>query len=141
MNYETLAEEFLQICLKSSYVRVSRELSNAIKPGIFILLYLKKQGGKAYPKDLSNEFIVSSARIAALLNKLEDEKYIQRYCDEKDNRQTIVQLSEKGEALIVDKRNEIVHRLSKMLELLGSDDAEEYIRLQKKLCQAINESF
>lgn len=141
MIYEDLAEEFIQLCMKSSYVRITRELSRTTKPDIFILMYLKNHGGRAYPKDLSNDFLVSSARIAVVLNLLEQKGYIQRLNDEHDSRQTVVPLSNAGEELISEKRSEVVQRIAKMLELLGDDDAKEYIRLQKKLSEAISEAF
>lgn len=127
--------------MKSSYVRINRELSRTTKPDIFILMYLKNHDGNSYPKDLSNDFLVSSARIAVILNKLEKEGYIYRRSDENDSRQTVVVISSKGEELIETKRNEVVRRFAKMLEMLGPDDAREYIRLQRKLSEAINESF
>ena len=66
-----------------------------------------------------------------MLNLLEQKGYIQRLNDEHDSRQTIVSLSNAGEELISEKRSEVVQRIAKMLELLGDDDAKEYIRLQK----------
>lgn len=141
MDYKMLAEEFLEIKMKSTHVKMTREIAQMTKPDIFVLLYLKIHDGKAYPKDLSSEFRVSSARIAVLLNKLESDGYVERKPDENDNRQTVVILSSKGEKLINDKREIVVLKFAKLLELLGPEDAKEYIRLQRKLCEVMKAPF
>ncbi len=106
---------------------------------IFILMYLKNHNNRAYPKEMSSEFRVSTARIAVILNRLEKNGCVSRCGDENDSRQTIVTLSEKGERLICDKYGEAIETLSNILRLLGPEDAREYVRLIKKLGAAAGE--
>ena len=76
---------------------------------------------------------VSSARIASLLNHLEKKHLIQRYVDQHDNRQIIVLLTDLGRQEISRVRSELLPEIAAMLEKLGPEDAENYIRIQKKI--------
>ena len=81
--------------------------------------------------------VVSTARIAALLSRLEEKQYISRASDPSDNRQVIVTLLPQGLALIQRIRNEVIAAVVRMLERLGPEDAREYIRIQKKILSGI----
>lgn len=136
MTYKELAEELLQLTVQSPYMKIIRELGETTRPEIFVLLYLKTHDGKAYPKELSEAFLVSTARIAVILNKLEGEGYVRRMVDTADNRHTVIEMTETGYRLMADRRSEVIARLTGILELLNLDDAAEYIRLQKKITEA-----
>ncbi len=75
-EYLDLAGQFINIRRSLPYIRFDNEVSKKIKHEIFILSYLKLHNGVAHPKELSEEFIVSTARMAVLLNQLEEKGYI-----------------------------------------------------------------
>lgn len=91
----------------------------------------------AYPKDLSHSMGVSSARVAALLNHLEKEGFIQRRPDLKDNRQVIVSITDKGIQAICQKREQILDMIARALESLGPEDAQTLLRIQQKLAEKL----
>ena len=99
----------------------------------FVLNYLLTHGSQAHPKELNREMAVSSARIAALLNHMEEKGLVIRKDDATDNRQVIVCLTEKGNALIEEKKAELLQNVIQLLEYLGPEDAQDYIRIQKKI--------
>lgn len=136
MTYEELAEELLQLTVNGSYMKVIRELESTTRPEIFVLLYLKRHNRLAHPKELSDTFHVSTARIAVIINKLEEKECVRRAADENDTRRTIVELTDKGEELITEQRKDVVSRLAEMLETVGEKDAMEYIRILKKMSAA-----
>ena len=139
MDYYSLAEEL--IGLRSSRPRIDyeRKLSKAVKGEIFVLNYLKNHDNCAHPKELSDEMLVSTARTAVILNHLEQEGLISRAQDSADNRQIIVQLSDKGLSLLEEHRREVIRYMEKILERLGEEDAREYLRLQHKLIGILSE--
>ena len=94
----------------------------------------------AHPKELGRGMAVSSARVAALLNHLEDQGLIRRTADPDDNRQTIVSLTAAGEERIRQRRAQAVALLAQLLERLGPEDAAAYLRLRKKLIEALPEA-
>ena len=139
MDYEKLANEIINMRGSRQHVSFDRKLSDVAKGEMFVLNYLKNHGNKAHPKELSDEMIVSTARTAVILNHLERDGLIDRIPDKKDNRQVVVCLSNKGIELLEKHYNETIGYMVKILEKLGENDAKEYVRIQKKIMQAISE--
>lgn len=133
MDYLSLAEELVQLRNTSQHIQIDREISKSAQADMFILAYLKKHDNKAYPKDLSNSFMVSTARMAVILNRLEEKGYIERATDAKDNRHIVVTISKLGLEILKNFHEKSVEYMASVLEELGPEDAAEYVRLKKKL--------
>ncbi len=140
MDYCSMAEEIVNMRGTRSHICFDRKLSKTMKGEMFVLNYLKNHNNQAHPKNLSDEMIVSTARIAVILNNLEKNQLITRTPDSADNRQIIVKLSEKGIALLEEHHQEIVKYMTKILQKLGKTDAQEYVRIQKKLMRILSEN-
>ena len=125
-NYEGLATELLQV--NEDLLRVpARHLISKLTQGEhFVLNYLLTHRHQAHP-------VVSTARIAALLNRMEDKGLISRLPDPLNNRQVIVTLSPQGLEAIQTFRSQVIRSAAQMLADLGPEDAREFIRIQKKL--------
>lgn len=136
MSYELLAQELLNVRVKLLQVPAHREISKLMRGELFVLNYLKYYSGSVHPKELSEKLAVSTARIARLLNHLEEQKLIVRFTDQNDCRQVIVQLTELGEDAIEQAHSKVLEHTTRMLESLGEQDAKEYIRIQEKIYQA-----
>ena len=135
-----MAEEIVNMRGTRSHICFDRKLSKTMKGEMFVLNYLRNHNNQAHPKNLSDEMIVSTARIAVILNNLEKNQLITRTPDSEDNRQIIVKLSEKGVALLEEHHQEIVKYMTKILQKLGKTDAREYVRIQKKLMRILSEN-
>lgn len=114
-----------------------QKISKMTRGEVFVLNYLMTHQNQAHPAEISRSMVVSTARIAALLSRLEEKQYISRASDPSDNRQVIVTLLPQGLALIQRIRNEVIAAVVRMLERLGPEDAREYIRIQKKILSGI----
>lgn len=132
-QYEQLANELVQVNEALLHQPAQDLLSKLSRGEHFVLNYLLTQYGQAHPTDLSRHMVVSTARIAALLNRMEEKGLISRLPDPLDNRQIIVSLSPKGEKAIEAFRKKVIQATARMLELLGPDDSQEFLRLQRKL--------
>lgn len=133
MLYDELAKELLDI--RSNFLRIPshQKISKLMQGESFVLNYLNTNGMTARPKELSQKLSVSTARIASLLNHLEEKGLINRTADPEDFRQIIVQITPEGVELIQQIRSDVLEYTTKMLEGLGPDDAREYIRIQKRI--------
>ena len=131
--YKELASELLQVNEALLHQPAQDLLAKLSRGEHFVLNYLLTHYGQAHPTDLSRHMVVSTARIAALLNRMEEKGLISRLPDPLDNRQIIVSLSPKGEEAIEQFRDKVIHSTAKMLELLGPEDAREFLRIQRKL--------
>lgn len=135
MDYRTLAEEVLNIRASWAQVAANQELARMAQGEFYVLNYLENHGGKAFPKALSREMHVSTARIAALLKHMEMKQWVTRTADEKDNRQVIVEITAQGRREIDGKREKALEDVAKMLEFLGPQDAKTFLRIQKKVVE------
>lgn len=133
MDYTALANELLSVRANLLQVPASQQLSQMVKGEMFVLNYLVTHETIIHPKELSEKMAVTTARIASLLNHMEEKKLISRYTDPEDNRQIVVILTQEGKLAIQAVRAKVISYVSTMLEGLGPEDAEAYIRIQKKI--------
>ncbi len=133
MDYTALANELLQARINMLQVPASQQLSRLLKGELFVLNYLASHETTVHPKELSEKLSVSTARIASLLNHMEEKGYIRRDPDPEDNRQVYVVLTDDGHAAIQKIKPMVIAYIAAMLEKLGPEDAAAYIRIQKKI--------
>lgn len=133
MCYKALAEELLDIRVKSLRTRYSKSQSKLDHGTSFALNYLHAHGEGLHPKEISDSMGVTTARIAALLNHMEEQGFIERTSDHKDSRRVLVTLTDLGRKRSREIRMESLTNTTKMLEALGPDDAREYVRISKKI--------
>ena len=134
-QYEQLANELVQVNEALLHQPAQDLLSKLSRGEHFVLNYLLTHYGQAHPTDLSRHMVVSTARIAALLNRMEEEGLIVRLPDSRDNRQTIITPTQFGIQFVQEHRTGLVDAMAKALELLGPEDAQNYLRIQKKILQ------
>ncbi len=140
MYYEKLAEEFIDIRSRMIKLPQNQQIYKAMQGEKFVLDYLIAHGEKAYPKELSRVMSVSSARIACILNHMEEKELVVRKADEKDNRQTIVTLTEKGAVQSRKQHQEVQGAIAQMLENLGPEDADAFVRITKKIADGFEKT-
>ena len=136
--YQELADAFVSIRREYSYVKFDKEISRKIKNDIFVMSYLRNHGGAAHPKDLSEEFMISTARMAVILNQLEEKGEVVRQPDPDDSRQTIVRLTDKGASFFEKCNGEIVDFIALLFREIGEQDARELIRIVRELMDAVS---
>lgn len=135
MDYEALAKEFIDLRSASQSIRIERETAKMMKGEVFVLLYLHKYNGVAYPKDLSKAMSATTARVAVILNHLESKQMITRHGDPDDSRQTIINITPRGQTEIEAVLKRILSHVAHFFEELGEEDAKEYLRLQRKIAK------
>ena len=135
MDYHLLAEELIELHRRLLSFPVNRMLADLAKGELFVLNYLMVHQDPVHPKELSQQMMVSTARVAALLNRMEEEGLIVRLPDSRDNRQTIITPTQFGIQFVQEHRTGLVDVMAQALELLGPEDAQNYLRIQKKILQ------
>ena len=133
MYYQTLANELLHIRMNLLQVPASQKLSGILRGELFVLNYLYNREDGVHPKELSEKLSVSTARIASLLNHMEEKHLVVRETGPEDSRQVLVRLTPDGLEAIQCCRRDVLTNVERMLEALGPDDAREYIRIQEKI--------
>ena len=134
MKYDLLLEELLQSGKQLARSDVFSRTENLAKGEAFVLGYLADHGDTA-SGDLCRAMHVSSARIAALLGILETKGLLLRGKDPEDLRRTRVTLTDEGIAKITQRRQMIRRKLYGMLEELGPEDAENFVRIVGRIAR------
>ncbi len=135
MDYTQLAIQLIDMRASAPQIKMERTMSQIARGEVLALNYLAANGNQAYPKDMSRALMLTTARVAAMLKSLEGQGMVTRTPDPADSRQVIVSLTEKGVALVEERRTGMVHSVAKMLEALGERDAKAYVRIQAKLIE------
>ena len=137
MDCRMLAEELLSLHVELHLVSIERQIS-AFSQGMYVALqYLCTHDGAAHPRELSRGMAVSSARVASLLNRMEAQGLIRREPDPDDSRQVITFLTEKGEQCLREMREGLVREIAWLLEEIGPEDAEAYLRVRRRMAQVL----
>ena len=139
MNKREDAIEFL----KELYSCIPRFLYSEIEStqrGFgFILSYLEQADREVNAGDLSKKLNVSTARIAALLKKMEKSGFITRRTSLEDARRTVVEITPAGITLVDKMREQTLSRIELLLEQVNREDLETYIRISHRIKEVMNE--
>lgn len=133
MEYTKLAELLMKKIANIKKLMSSNDISKSTHGEIYVLLYLLKQNRDIMPNEISKEMNISTARIANVLNSLENKKLVTRVINEKDRRKILVKITELGKLTAKKKSEEYLKVTTKILESLGKDDAQKFIEILDKL--------
>jgi len=137
MDYPQLAREWLQNMRPLHQAMLQRNIDASIRGEAFVLRFIAGHPNPVLPSDISHEMRVSSAMVAATLNRLEGKGLITRQIDQGDRRRVLVEITKDGETQAGRHHQEAIREAGKMLSLLGEADAREYVRLTGKLADII----
>lgn len=135
MEYEKLAEEMFQLVSKLRFEQQTRPLSNATHGEHFVLVYVY-QKKCVLPGDLAQVMNASTAYVAKMLRGLEERGLIRRRPDDQDRRRTLITLTELGEQAAQKNMDSARDHIIQILEILGEEDAQHFLRILKKLISA-----
>jgi len=139
VDYKKLAEHFFYKSYELKKYELQQIIDENVQGENFALLYIKNKKGCALPGEISGEMNISSARVAAILNNLESKGFIERQIDKTDRRRILVELTKKGEEKAENHNEEVIAKIAKMLELLGEQDAREFVRITGRIIDLASE--
>lgn len=137
MDYNDLAQDFLEKMRVLSKARPQRKINRFMQGEIFVLNYIFCNEGIAAPGAISDEMEISTARVAAALNSLENKGFITRRTDSRDRRKVLVELTEAGRLRCREYREMAIGDAAGMLCVLGERDAKEFVRILGRLADGI----
>lgn len=143
MDYTFYAKELLEYLVDSERKGhiIQGNISRITKGEDALIQYLMLEGDGICANQISNHFGVNTSRVAAILNSLTKKGYVERQVDLSDKRKIRVYITEKGKIYGDNTRKEVLSKVVKILELLGENDAREYIRIQKRIIDIIQEEI
>lgn len=116
-------EKILEILLR---FRPKKMLPDNVQGMRFVCGYLGTNG-ITNVKELGDALEVSSARMAVILNKLEEKELVKRIKSKDDKRITYVKLTEKGYESINEVRKQMIKRFMIIKDVLGEEEFERFM--------------
>lgn len=135
MNYEELAKQFLHNSYQYRSRGHQKRFDDNMHGETFAMSYIYRQGGTVLPSDISSVMNISSARVAAMLNNLENKGLITREIDKSDRRRVLVELTQNGMEFAKNHNKAIMNYTIRTLKLLGEHDAKELVRIIGRLSE------
>ncbi len=136
MDREQLIEEVAEAIQKMRAGRRGRKRSGESDSGRgMVLNYLYTHGGQASPGDLRGYMCVTTPRVTAVLNELEEDRLIVRETEACDRRRVNVKLTDLGRQRVGHRRKEKREEIARLVDRLGTEDAEALLRI----CRAVEE--
>lgn len=87
--------------------------------------------------ELADAALVSTARMAVLVNGLEERGLVTRTKDDRDRRRTVVRITAAGKATIEERFNRRMAHVVAILRELGPADARELVRITGRLAEIV----
>lgn len=104
-----------------------------------MLALLMNLGGKATPGELMKYTECTAARLTAIAKSLETKGFVSRIQNSEDKRSTIIEMTSEGIAKFMSMQKEAIESILNVIEKLGENDAEEFIRLIKRISEISND--
>lgn len=98
-----------------------------------ILENLMERGEGMLPGELSAVMGLSRGRISNAIKNLERKGYLIRTADRKDARQVHIRPTEAGTAYAREQYGRLIDSTVRLLEELGEEDADEFLRIVEKI--------
>jgi len=114
------------------------ELSNQYKGLSYVLKYISDHDGKAYTNDISKKMHISTARVSAIINKLENRGLVTRQDSKTDARKTVIVLTDKGVYFVKEMDESLIQSTIHLIDTVGMDDLMEFLRIANNIKNAMH---
>ena len=137
MPRQTEAEELIRLMRELGQLSEHEDTKLTTRGESALLTNLALGHNGATAGELRQALEVGSSRVANALKHLEAQGLIHRAASEEDGRVVQVFLTQKGRDFITKRYQRLLHRVNLVLDELGDEDSAEYLRLTRKLIQAM----
>ena len=137
MSYSKETIELAE-CMKIIFSEGVKNAEEVLRGEVPVLCHIR-ESKQITPTELAHTFSLSTARIATILNRLENKNFIVRIHDNKDRRKVYIHLTDEGRQKAEQKAKELYERMQRFLQVMGDKDAAEYVRLTKKVAEYLRQ--
>lgn len=128
MDYRKAAEDFMVAAKHFNKSKMAEQMGRFSQGEILVLMYLHKCTGQpTLPNEIAKYADMSTARIAAILNKLEEKGLITREISHNDRRKILVAVTDKGRTEAKKHKEKALHYVAHILEKMGEQRAESFL--------------
>lgn len=135
MERDVLAKKMMEAFDSINRQEFFERMKTTFKGENLILAILMEMGGKATPGELVKYTECTAARLTAIAKSLETKGLVKRIQNAEDKRSTIIEMTAEGITKFRNMQKEAVDNIFNLIEKLGENDAEEFIRLIRRLSE------
>lgn len=135
MDKDILAKSLLDAFDSINKQELFEKMKIVFKGENLMLAILMDMGGKATPGELIKYTECTAARLTAIAKSLENKGFVKRIQNSEDKRSTIIEMTSEGIARFMLLQKESIERIFNLIEMLGENDAKEFVRLINRLSE------
>jgi len=135
---EGLSDELIEVLRQYYYMKIPLGLENFMQGEMKVLSYIHYTagGGEIATGDIVSALDMTGGRVAGILRSLEKKGFISRRTDENDRRRIMVSPTPAGSEYVENGRELLRSRLSAIINAMGSESAENFIRSMEEFVNA-----
>ncbi|MCL2113575.1 MarR family winged helix-turn-helix transcriptional regulator [Lactococcus protaetiae] len=128
MDYNQLAENFFKALKSKEQVKMWGRMNGYTQGEHQVLFYLYKNAGKdILPSDIAKYTGTSTARVATILNNLEEKGLVTREISREDRRKILVSITGKGRDKADASRCRFIQNIARIFEEMGEERTQNFI--------------
>lgn len=133
-----LSDELIEVLRQYYYMKIPLGLENFMQGEMKVLSYIHYTagGGEIATGDIVSALDMTGGRVAGILRSLEKKGFISRRTDENDRRRIMVSPTPAGSDYVENGRELLRSRLSAIINAMGSESAENFIRSMEEFVDA-----
>ena len=133
-----LSDELIEVLRQYYYMKIPLGLENFMQGEMKVLSYIHYTagGGEIATGDIVSALDMTGGRVAGILRSLEKKGFISRRTDENDRRRIMVSPTLAGSDYVENGRELLRSRLSAIINAMGSESAENFIRSMEEFVNA-----
>lgn len=133
-----LSDELIEVLRQYYYMKTPLGLENFMQGEMKVLSYIHYTagGGEIATGDIVSALDMTGGRVAGILRSLEKKGFISRRTDQNDRRRIMVSPTPAGSDYVENGRELLRSRLSAIINAMGSESAENFIRSMEEFVDA-----
>lgn len=133
-----LSDELIEVLRQYYYMKIPLGLENFMQGEMKVLSYIHYTAGcgEIATGDIVSALDMTGGRVAGILRSLEKKGFISRRTDENDRRRIMVSPTPAGSDYVENGRELLRSRLSAIINAMGSESAENFIRSMEEFVNA-----
>lgn len=133
-----LSDELIEVLRQYYYMKIPLGLENFMQGEMKVLSYIHYTagGGEIATGDIVSALDMTGGRVAGILRSLEKKGFVSRRTDENDRRRIMVSSTPAGSDYVKNGRELLRSRLSAIINAMGSESAENFIRSMEEFVDA-----
>ncbi len=133
-----LSDELIEVLRQYYYMKIPLGLENFMQGEMKVLSYIHYTagGGEIATGDIVSALDMTGGRVAGILRSLEKKGFVSRRTDENDRRRIMVSSTPAGSDYVKNGRELLRSRLSAIINAMGSESAENFIRSMEEFVNA-----